>query len=150
MIAVVQRVSKASVNVVDPPYSESISQGLCVLLAVEEGDSDEEAKWIAGKLARLRIFSDHDNKMNLSVMDIHGEILLISQFTLVGNCAKGNRPSFAKAASGEQGKMLYELVGESLHADHGLPVKLGVFGAMMKVSIDNDGPVTLIINKNSK
>ena len=91
--------------------------------------------------------ADSAEKMNLSVMDIHGEILLISQFTLVGNCAKGNRPSFVKAASGEQGKMLYELVGEYLKSDHGLPVKLGVYGAMMKVSIDNDGPVTLIINK---
>lgn len=150
MIAVVQRVSRASVKVDEPPYLESISQGLCVLLAVEEGDSNEEAKWIAGKLAKLRIFSDSAEKMNHSVMNINGEILLISQFTLVGDCKKGNRPSFAKAANGEQGKMLYESVGHFLQTDHGLPVKLGVFGAMMKVSIDNDGPVTLIINKKSK
>ncbi len=147
MIAVVQRVSSASVKVQEPPHFQTIDRGLCVLLAVEEGDSQTQAKWIAGKLARLRIFPDEQEKMNRSVQDINGEILLVSQFTLAGDCSKGNRPSFAKAAEGEAGKTLYEAVGQYLQADHGLPVKLGVFGAMMKVSIDNDGPVTLIVHK---
>lgn len=150
MIAVVQRVSKASVKVEEPPYLETIKQGLCILLGVEDGDSQEQAKWIAGKLARLRIFADEQGKMNRSVQDINGEILLVSQFTLAGDCTKGNRPSFSKAAAGEQGKELYEAVGRYLQADHGLPVKFGVFGAMMNVSIENDGPVTLIVRKTSK
>ena len=150
MIAVVQRVSKASVKVEEPPYLETIKQGLCILLGVEEGDTKEQAKWIAGKLARLRIFADEQGKMNHSVQDINGEILLVSQFTLAGDCTKGNRPSFAKAAAGELGKELYEAVGRYLQTDHGLPVKFGVFGAMMNVSIENDGPVTLIVRKTSK
>lgn len=150
MIAVVQRVSQASVKVEEPPYLETIKQGLCILLGVEDGDSQEQAKWIAGKLARLRIFADEQGKMNRSVQDIKGEILLVSQFTLAGDCTKGNRPSFAKAAAGELGKELYEAVGRYLQADHDLPVKFGVFGAMMNVSIENDGPVTLIVRKTSK
>ena len=150
MIAVVQRVSKASVKVEEPPYLETINQGLCILLGVEEGDSQEHAKWIAGKLARLRIFADEQGKMNRSVQEVNGEILLVSQFTLAGDCTKGNRPSFAKAAAGELGKDLYDAVGQYLQADHDLPVKFGVFGAMMNVSIENDGPVTLIVRKTSK
>ena len=147
MIAVVQRVSKASVKVKEPPHLETIKQGLCILLGVEKGDTNEQAKWMAGKLARLRIFADEQGKMNRSVEDINGEILLVSQFTLAGDCTKGNRPSFAKAAAGELGKELYEVVGQCLQDDHCLPVKYGVFGAMMNVSIDNDGPVTLIVRK---
>ena len=149
MIAVVQRVSQASVKVEEPPYLETIKQGLCILLGVEEGDTKEQAKWIAGKLARLRIFADEQGKMNRSVQDINGEILLVSQFTLAGDCTKGNRPSFAKAAAGEVGKNRYEAVGQYLQADHDLPVKFGVFGAMMNVIIENDGPVTLIVRKTS-
>lgn len=149
MIAVVQRVSKASVKVEEPRYLETINQGLCILLGVEEGDTKEQAKWVAGKLARLRIFADEQGKMNRSVQDINGEILLVSQFTLAGDCTKGNRPSFAKAAAGELGRTLYEAVGQYLQADHDLPVKFGVFGAMMNVSIENDGPVTLIVRKTS-
>lgn len=147
MIAVVQRVSSASVKVEEPTYFQTINHGLCVLLAVEKGDSQAQAKWFAGKLARLRIFADERDKMNRSVQDISGEILLVSQFTLAGDCSKGNRPSFANAATGDLGKALYEAVGQHLQADHGLSVKFGVFGAMMKVSIDNDGPVTLIVRK---
>ena len=98
MIAVVQRVDEASVSVDSPAYEARIGRGLCVLLAVERGDGEAQAEWIAGKIARLRIFPDEQDKMNRSVRDIAGAVLLVSQFTLAGNCTKGNRPSFAGAA----------------------------------------------------
>lgn len=128
-------------------YRAAIGHGLCVLLGVEQGDGDADAQWMAGKLARLRIFRDDQDKMNRSVQDVAGEVLLVSQFTLAGDCAKGNRPSFIAAADPDQGRALYELVGRLLHSEHGLGVKTGVFGAMMQVSLVNDGPVTLIVRR---
>lgn len=145
MIAVVQRVSAASVTVDSEGYHAGIGQGLCVLLGVERGDSEADVAWMARKLARLRIFPDEQGKMNRSVQDVGGEILLVSQFTLAGDCAKGNRPSFVNAAEPTLGEALYEQVGALLGDEHDVNVKWGVFGAMMMVNIANDGPVTLIV-----
>jgi D-tyrosyl-tRNA(Tyr) deacylase len=145
MIAVVQRVASASVTVELDNYRAAIGPGLCVLLGVEVGDTEADAEWMAGKIARLRIFRDEQDKMNRSVQDIAGEVLVVSQFTLAGDCSKGNRPSFVGAAPPEEGKALYESVCRLLESEHRLPVKMGIFGAMMKVDLINDGPVTLII-----
>jgi D-aminoacyl-tRNA deacylase len=145
MIAVVQRVLEASVAVEAENYRAAIGPGLCVLLGVEQGDTDTDAEWMAGKLARLRIFRDDQDKMNRSVQDIGGGVLVVSQFTLAGDCSKGNRPSFATAASPEIGRSLYESVCCHLERQHGLIVKTGIFAAMMKVALVNDGPVTLIV-----
>ena len=145
MIAVVQRVLEASVSVEAENYQAAIGPGLCVLLAVEQNDDDRQAQWMAGKLARLRIFRDAEDKMNRSVQDIGGSILLISQFTLAGECSKGNRPSFIAAAAPAEGDRLYQRVGSLLRSEHHLEVQTGIFGAMMKVHILNDGPVTLVV-----
>ncbi|HRQ75067.1 MAG TPA: D-aminoacyl-tRNA deacylase [Phycisphaerales bacterium] len=148
MIAVVQRVSEASVTVASEGYHAALPGdmgGLCVLLGVEQGDTAADATWMAGKLARLRIFRDEDDKMNRSVLDIGGGILLVSQFTLAGDCSKGNRPSFVNAAPPEEGRSLYDEVARRLREDHAVPVATGVFGAMMQVGLINDGPVTLIV-----
>jgi D-tyrosyl-tRNA(Tyr) deacylase len=146
MIAVVQRVSRASVSV-DGQEHGRIGHGLCVLLGVEQGDTSVEADWMAGKLARLRIFRDDEGRMNRSVQDVEGGVLVVSQFTLAGDCAKGNRPSFIRAADPSVGEPLYERVAEQIGTVHGLPVGTGVFGAMMEVDLINDGPVTLIIER---
>ncbi|MCI0629289.1 MAG: D-aminoacyl-tRNA deacylase [Phycisphaerales bacterium] len=146
MLSVIQRVSRASVTVEAESYHQSIGPGLCVLLGVQVGDTDSDAKWMASKLARLRIFRDDQNKMNRSVQDIAGEILLISQFTLAGDATKGNRPSFIDAAPPEVGEKLYEQVARLLTHEQGLLVKKGIFGAMMQVELVNDGPVTLILS----
>lgn len=148
MIAVAQRVSSAKVEVADPYYSAEIGDGLSVLLGIESGDGVDQALWMARKLANLRIFNDSDSKMNRSIVDVSGEILLISQFTLVGDCTKGNRPSFIAAAAGDEAEPLVGLVGETLSAEHGIRVCKGVFGAIMKVSIVNEGPVTLVIQRD--
>jgi D-tyrosyl-tRNA(Tyr) deacylase len=147
MIAVVQRVRSAGVFIDEPPHVETIGAGLCVLLGVEEDDTVEDAKWTAKKLANLRIFNDEDRKMNLSILNTRGEILLISQFTLAGDCTQGNRPSFIKAAKPEIAEPLVEQVG-TLLMEYKLPVKQGVFGAMMQVKIENDGPVTIILKRD--
>ena len=148
MIALVQRVTEASVTVDDPPYHAAIDGGLCVLLGVENGDTPAEAEWVARKLANLRIFRDDDDKMNRSVSDVDGAILLVSQFTLAGNCERGNRPSFANAAAPDVGNALYELVANQLRTTHSIPVETGCFGADMRVALVNDGPVTLIIRRD--
>ncbi|MBT8484634.1 MAG: D-tyrosyl-tRNA(Tyr) deacylase [Phycisphaerales bacterium] len=145
MLAVVQRVRSASVSVAATGYRAEIGPGLCVLLGVERGDADPDAGWMAGKLARLRIFRDDTDRMNRSVQDVGGAILLISQFTLAGDCRKGNRPSFVRAADPEMGRILYEAVGRRLRDEHRLPVETGVFGAMMDIALVNDGPVTIIV-----
>ncbi len=147
MICVVQRVRSASVTVEAESYQASIGRGLCVLLAVERGDTDAAADWTARKLAGLRIFPDEQDKMNRSVRDVGGQILLVSQFTLAGDCGRGNRPSFERAAEPDEGRRLYERVAARLGAEHGLPVACGIFGASMLVSIENDGPVTVIVKK---
>jgi D-aminoacyl-tRNA deacylase len=136
--ALVQRVSEASVAV-EGEEVVRIGSGLLVLLGVATGDGPAEADRIAGKLDRLRVFEDGDGKMNLSVRDVGGEVLCVSQFTLYGDVRKGNRPSFVDAAPPEQAEALYERVREALGA------KGGVFGARMAVSLVNDGPVTLLV-----
>ena len=145
MIAVVQRVSEASVTVEAEGFCAAIGAGLCVLLGVEKGDTEAHADWVAKKLAHLRIFRDEQKNMNRSVLDVGGKVLLVSQFTLAGDCTRGNRPSFGGAADPEQGKRHYERVAQQLRTQHELTVECGIFGAMMKVSLVNDGPVTLVI-----
>ena len=143
MKAVIQRVSEARV-VVDAITVGEISAGTVVLLAVENGDSEVDAKWLARKIVELRMFADSDGKMNLSLKDIGGSILAISQFTLAGSCEKGRRPSFTSAAPPDEGKRLYEDFMEQAK-ELGIPVASGIFQADMKVSLVNDGPVTFIL-----
>jgi D-tyrosyl-tRNA(Tyr) deacylase len=147
VIAVVQRVREASVTVEADGYRAAIGRGLCVLLAVEAGDTERPADWMANKLARLRIFADEQGRMNRSVLDAGGQVLLISQFTLAGDCTRGHRPSFDNAAEPTLGRRLYERVGQRLSSEHGVTVRTGVFGAMMQVSLVNDGPVTVIVQR---
>ena len=148
MICVVQRVSSASVKIEKPAYSATISVGLCVLLGIEEGDGEKQAAWMARKLANLRIFHDEKFKMKRSVTDVEGEILLISQFTLAGDCQGGNRPGFISAAHPDVAEPLVDLVCTLLQHEHGIPVSTGVFGAMMQLTIVNEGPVTLILQRD--
>ena len=146
VIAVVQRVRRADVRTESPPRSAGIGRGLCVLLGVEVGDGDAEADWIARKLSRLRVFADDAGRMNRDLAAIDGGVLLVSQFTLAGDCSRGNRPSFVRAAAPDEGRRLYERVRDRLAAD-GVPVATGVFGASMQVELVNDGPVTLIVER---
>lgn len=142
--AVVQRVSNGRVKT-DSRLISEIAQGLVVLLGIGEEDSSEDAEYIAVKIANLRIFSDTEEKLNLSVRDINGEVLVVSQFTLMGDCRKGRRPSFAKAADPEEAIKLYKLVIEKLRKG-GLSVKEGQFQEKMTVKIINDGPVTILLD----
>jgi len=138
--AVVQRVSRARVT----PGGE-IGRGLCVLLGVARGDGNDRAARLAGKIARLRIFPDGDGQLDRSVVDVGGAALVVSQFTLVAETAKGNRPSFAEAASPEQAEPFYERFCAELRL-LGVPVETGVFGARMDVELVNDGPVTIVLD----
>ncbi len=143
--AVVQRVSQAAVSIGGRRLA-AIGRGLTVLLAVRRGDGEAQADWMAGKIAGLRIFDDAEGKMNLSALDVGGGVLLVSQFTLYGDCRKGRRPSFTEAAPPEEAERLYELVAGRL-GEQGLQVQTGRFGAAMQVSLVNDGPVTLLLEK---
>ncbi len=145
MRAVLQRVTSASVEV-DGAIVGEIQQGLLVLLGVGHGDTAAEAKWLADKTADLRIFQDDVGKMNLSVLDIEGSALVVSQFTLLGDCRKGRRPAFTDAAEPTLANELYQRFGELLQ-QRGVPVQRGVFAADMKVSLVNDGPVTMVIDR---
>lgn len=147
MRAVIQRVSRASVTV-EGNIVGAIGPGLLVLLGVAEGDGETEARWLAHKTANLRIFSDAEGKMNLSVQDIDGSVLVISQFTLHGDIRRGLRPSFTKAAAPQIAAPLIELYCKALR-DQQLPVETGVFGAHMDVELVNDGPVTIILEKEA-
>jgi D-aminoacyl-tRNA deacylase len=140
MRAAVQRVSRARVT----PGGE-IGPGLCILLGVARGDREEEAGRLAGKIARLRIFPDDDGRFDRSVLDVGGSALVVSQFTLIADTAKGNRPSFAGAAPPELAEPLYERFTSRLRA-LGVPVETGVFGARMEVELVNDGPVTIVLD----
>jgi D-aminoacyl-tRNA deacylase len=144
MRAVVQRVRLASVSVAGDVVGR-IGQGMLVLLAAGEGDGPEQVRWMASKLVGLRIFSDDLGKMNLSLDQIGGEMLVVSQFTLYGDCRKGKRPSYAAAARPEEANALYRSFIEEVRSQ-GIPVQEGVFGAMMDVELVNDGPVTLIVD----
>lgn len=144
MRAVIQRVSRASVSV-DGEKVSSIAKGLLVLLGVAENDDISDAKYLADKTAGLRIFEDNEGKMNLPVTDIDGEVLVISQFTLFGDCRKGRRPSFIEAARPEKAVELYETYVSAL-TDLNLKPQTGVFQAHMEVELVNDGPVTILLD----
>jgi len=143
MKAVVQRVSEAEVRV-HGKLVGAITRGVLVLLGVEKGDTPREADWLAEKIVNLRIFEDEAGKMNLSLLDIKGELLAVSQFTLAGNCGKGRRPSFDTAAPPEEANHLYQYFVSRVW-ELGIPVQTGIFQAEMKVSLVNDGPVTFIL-----
>lgn len=146
MIVVLQRVSRASVGVSGRCVGK-IAKGLLALAAVEDGDSGREMEWCARKVAAVRLFPDAENKMNLSVSEVGGAVLAVSQFTLVGDLQKGSRPSFSRAARPEVARPLFERFVENLRGT-GLRVETGVFQAMMEVDLVNDGPVTLILRKS--
>ena len=144
MKAVLQRVTSASVTV-DETVVGQINMGLLVLLGVEKGDSEQDGRYLADKIRTLRIFSDDQGKMNRSLVDVGGAVLLVSQFTLLGRTASGRRPSFEEAAPPDEAKRLYEQVAAGLRAQ-GTPVETGVFAAHMQVALVNDGPVTFFLN----
>ena len=150
MRTVIQRVTNASVAVPEEGYESSIANGLLVLAAFIDDDTDEDVVWTAKKIAAMRIFDDEAGVMNLSVRDIGGEILAISQFTLYASTVKGNRPSYIKAAKPDVAVPLYEKFLSALEAELGKPVGKGIFGADMKVSLLNDGPVTIITDSKLK
>ena len=149
MRAVIQRVSEASVVVEDEKVA-NIQQGLLVLLGIEIEDTKEDADWLANKISALRILSDSEGKMNNSILDVDGDVIVVSQFTLHAKTKKGNRPSYIKSARPEQAIPLYELFKEELSQLIGKKVQSGVFGADMQVSLVNDGPVTIIIDTKNK
>ncbi len=145
MKTVIQRVSSASV-VVENQAVGTIGRGIMILLGVEKGDAEPQADWLVDKICGLRMFSDDDGKMNRSVVEIGGSLLIVSQFTLAGNCTKGKRPSFDTAAPAEEGKRLYEYFVASARRS-GVPVETGIFQADMQVTLVNDGPVTFILER---
>ncbi|CDC21664.1 d-tyrosyl-tRNA(Tyr) deacylase [Clostridium sp. CAG:306] len=145
MKAVLQRVKKASVTIDGEVYS-AINAGMLVLFCVEKGDTKDSLEWMVNKILSLRCFEDENNKMNKSLIDINGEILAVSQFTLAADCKKGTRPSFDKAEAPEKAKAMYEQFVTKLKESN-LCVKTGVFAAMMDVSLVNDGPVTFVLEK---
>lgn len=147
MRAVLQRVRRARVTVGEEVVGE-IGCGLLVLLGVSREDTPEQARWLADKIVGLRLFADADDKMNLGVADVSGSVLVVSQFTLYGDCRKGRRPSFIDAAPPEIAIPLYEAFINGVKAQ-GVPVATGRFGAMMQVELVNDGPVTLIVDSKS-
>ncbi|WP_271424061.1 D-aminoacyl-tRNA deacylase [Aequorivita sinensis] len=149
MRALIQRVKKASVTIEGKIYSE-INQGLLVLIGIEAEDTQEDIDWLAGKIAKMRIFSDENDAMNLSVQDVEGECLVVSQFTLHASTKKGNRPSFIKAARPEIAIPLYEEFILQLENITNKSVKTGSFGAMMDVGLINDGPVTIWIDSKNR
>lgn len=149
MRIVIQRVRHASVTV-DNQAVSTIGQGLLVLVGVENGDTPADAEWLAAKTVALRIFDDTDGVMNRSVLDIGGEVLAVSQFTLTASTRKGNRPSYIRAARGEEANTLYETYCQLVADRIGRPVGRGIFGADMQVSLLNDGPVTIIIDSRMR
>lgn len=144
MRAVVQRVTSSSVSVENKVIGK-INQGFNVLLGISQDDTNEDLQYIADKIINLRVFQDENDKMNLSLLDVNGEILAISQFTLYGDCRKGRRPNFMQAKGGDEARILYEEFLKILKSS-GLKVETGEFGADMKVEINNDGPVTILLD----
>lgn len=149
MKAVIQRVANASVKI-DGNLKSSIGQGLLVLLGVGEDDGQEDIAWLVRKISAMRIFDDTEGVMNLSVIDIGGEVLVVSQFTLMADCRRGNRPSYIKAARHEISIPLYEEFCRCMSDAIGKPVGTGEFGAYMKVDLLNDGPVTIILDSKNR
>lgn len=145
MRVVIQRVSEAAVRINGSEHAR-IGAGLLVLLGIEAGDAESDLEWLCGKLARLRIFPDADGVMNLDITQVHGELLLVSQFTLHASTVKGNRPSYIRAARPEEAVPLYLRMKQRLTELIGRPIKSGEFGADMKVALVNDGPVTIIMD----
>ncbi|MCL1941312.1 MAG: D-aminoacyl-tRNA deacylase [Synergistaceae bacterium] len=143
MRAIVQKVRDARATFQGEVLGE-IKSGLCVLMGIKTGDTEKESEWMAEKLVNLRVFEDEAEKLNLSLLDVKGEMLLISQFTVYGDCRKGRRPSFTEAAPPENAKKLYEMTIEKIK-NYGVPVKTGMFQTHMVIELANDGPVTLII-----
>jgi D-tyrosyl-tRNA(Tyr) deacylase len=149
MRTVIQRVQQASV-VADGKQTGAIGQGLMILLGIEDPDTEEDIEWICQKIVNLRIFNDVDGVMNLSVKDVGGDILLVSQFTLFASTKKGNRPSYIRAARPEKAIPMYEQTILQLTSLMGRPIATGVFGADMQVSLVNDGPVTILIDTRDR
>lgn len=149
MRAVVQRVTRASVTI-DGNCTASIGVGFLVLLGVEEADAEEDSLWLAGKIARMRVFEDEEGLMNRSIEDVQGNMLVVSQFTLFASTKKGNRPSYIRAARPDTAIPLYEHFVNALKQEFSGSVQTGVFGADMKVDLLNDGPVTIVIDTKNK
>lgn len=149
MIVVIQRASEASVKI-DGHIKAAIGTGLMILLGIEEADSQEDIDWLSKKIVNLRIFPDENGVMNKSLLDVDGEILLISQFTLHASTKKGNRPSYIKAAKPDIAIPMYEKMIDVLQNDLGKSIGTGEFGADMKVSLVNDGPVTIVMDSKNK
>lgn len=149
MRVLIQRVSHASVEV-DKKICGKINQGLLVLLGIEDNDTQDDIEWLSNKIINLRIFNDENGVMNLSLKDVDGQILLVSQFTLHASTKKGNRPSYIKASKPDIAVPLYEKMIEQLTNDSGKKTEAGIFGADMKVSLLNDGPVTIWIDSKNK
>jgi D-aminoacyl-tRNA deacylase len=152
MRAVIQRVLQASVTEVageERRLSGVIETGFVVLVGVKDGDTEDDARYIADKVTNLRVFDDDEGKLNRALADVNGSVLLVSNFTLYGDCRKGRRPGFVEAGKGEQARLLYHLVGEMIAAQ-GIPVEYGVFGAEMRVSLVNDGPITLLLDSSKQ
>ena len=149
MKSIIQRVSQASVTIENNVVAQ-INQGLLILIGIEDSDNQEDNNWLTSKIANLRIFADENVVMNLSVKDIQGEIIVVSQFTLHASTKKGNRPSYIKAAKPEIAISLYENFVSQMENEMGRKVQTGQFGADMKVALINDGPVTIIIDTKNK
>jgi len=149
MKAVIQRVSRANVQI-DKKTRGEIGTGLLVLLGIEDADTVEDIQWLSNKIVNLRIFNDENAVMNKSVLDVNGDILLISQFTLHASTKKGNRPSYIKASKPEFATPMYERMIDQLGRDLGKKVQTGIFGADMNVELINDGPVTIVIDTKNK
>ena len=149
MRIIIQRVSEASVTI-DHLITSAIKTGLLILVGIEDADSDEDVTWLSNKIVNLRIFDDEKKVPNISVRDIKGEILLVSQFTLQASTKKGNRPSYIKASKAEIAIPLYEKLIRQLENDLGKKIETGEFGADMKIALVNDGPVTIIMDSKNK
>lgn len=149
MRAVIQKVTRAVLRIDDRVYSET-GEGLMVLLGIEDSDTEEDIEWLSGKIRRLRIFDDQNGVMNLSVEDVNGDLMIVSQFTLHASTKKGNRPSYLRAAKPEFSEPMYEKFVSSMQKGFTKEVKTGVFGADMQIELVNNGPTTIIIDTKNK